>query len=162
MFLKSKRGVSEVVAYVLLISISFALAGMVFTWLKFYVTPHEEIKCDEGVSLIIREYNYNCSTKNLTLTLQNRGLFNFEGYIIRVNNRSSSDIGVYTLNKTGKPLLTGETQVISINSSLVDSTPQGSIEGDLKFVEVQPFQNKQGNYSVYCIDSISKFSLSCS
>ncbi len=105
----NKRGVSEVVGYVMLISISFVLAGMVYTWLKFYVAPEEEIKCDAGVSLTIRSYTYNCDTGSLNLSVQNRGLFDVDGYVVRVNNRSAeSGIGVYTLNRTGKSLPTGE------------------------------------------------------
>jgi hypothetical protein len=156
MFNKRKRGLSEIVAYVLLISISLAIAGSVFSWLKFYTSPSNEINCEEGVSLTIRNYVYNCSSQGLNLTIQNNGLFDIDGYIIRVNNISStSKIGILTLNRTGAPIQTEESHLdsyLEINRT---------IKGTIYFVEVQPILN-QSNSIVYCKDKISRQSLSCS
>ncbi|VVB80261.1 Uncharacterised protein [uncultured archaeon] len=157
-----KRAVSEIVAYVLLISISLSLAGMVYVWLKDYVPSENGLaECEENVGLVIRDYNYSCATKSLNLTIENKGLFDVDGYIIRVNNLTLAKLGLYTLNRTGKPLAAGE--VYSDYYSLVNQTdeiPHKNISGYLTFVDVQPFLKKNGK-NVYCSNYISKQSLSC-
>ena len=162
----NKRGVSEIVSYVLLISITFIIAGMVYSWLTFYVTPGKETKCEEGVSLTLRSYYYNCTTKALNLTLQNRGLFDIDGYIIRVGNQSNSEIGVYSLNKTGKILNTSEVYVdIYVNSSHLDSISttsniQKNVTGNISFIEIQPYEI-QDESTVFC-ESVVKQKMECS
>jgi len=154
-----KKGVSEIVSYVLLISITFAVAGLVYSWLMFYVTPGKETKCDEGVSLTIRGYNYNCINKSLNLTIQNRGLFDVDGYLIRVNNQSGSDIGVYILNSTGKRMNTSEvyTDVYSESNKLSGSK---ILKGTIKFIEIQPFVRQNGTSEIYC-ESVAKQVIVC-
>jgi hypothetical protein len=157
--LANKKGVSEIVSYVLLISITFGIAGMVYAWLVYYVTPGEEIKCDEGIALTIRSYNYDCATKALNLSLQNRGLFDVDGYIIRLNNNSKAELGVYTLNKTGTNISTGTTLTYYYsNSSNLESNKR--MMGNMTFIEVQPFTKQRGNLTVYC-DNVVKQKVSC-
>ena len=96
--MKNKKAISEVVGYVLLISITIALSVLVFGWLKFYVNIGETEKCPEGVSLVIR--SYNCSTDfggRIAIVLQNKGLFNVAGFSLKVNDASNATIGVYEL-----------------------------------------------------------------
>lgn len=153
----NKKALSEVVGYVLLISISLALAGMVYTWLTYYVTPGQEVFCDEDVSVVIRDFNYSCGSNSLNLTLQNRGLFNVDGYIVRVNNKSGAQNGVYVINKTGQELKVGQA-VSNFFSPVKDvSSPQEIIR--LTIVEVQPIMVKQG--VVVVCNHVSKQSLSC-
>ncbi len=157
--LNNKRGVSEIVSYVLLISITFIIAGVVYSWLMFYITPGKETKCDEGVSLTIRGYNYDCITKRLNLTIQNRGLFDVEGYLIRVNNQSGTDIGIYTLNSTGKSLNTSEVYV----DTYVDSSKLKDnkiLKGAIKFIEIQPFVKQNGTSEIYC-ENVAKQVIVC-
>ncbi|MEI7719167.1 MAG: archaellin/type IV pilin N-terminal domain-containing protein [archaeon] len=162
----NKKGVSEIVSYVLLISITFIIAGMVYSWLTFYVTPGKETKCEEGVSITLRSYVYNCTTKAFNLTLQNRGLFDIDGYIIRVGNQSDSEIGVYTINKTGKILNTSEVYTdVYINSSHLDSldatnTLQKNMTGNISFIEIQPFEIQE-SARVFC-ESVVKQKVVCS
>jgi len=157
----NKKAVSEIVSYVLLISITFAISGIVYSWLVFYVTPGEEIKCDDGVSLTIRNYEYNCSTKQLNLTLQNRGLFNFDGYIIRVNNQTGSNIGVYSLIKTGKQInTTQEYKDVYANSSILNDS-RVVLGGNISFIEIQPFIVQKKNLIVYC-EKVAEQRIACS
>jgi len=163
--ISNKKGVSEIVAYVLLISISFAIAAMVYSWLTFYVTPAKEIKCDEGVSLTIRGVTYNCTSKSLNITLQNRGLFDVDGYKIRVNNKSGADIGVYMINATGVPVKASngtysgviyDYYAMAIKTDAAVSKP---IAGNLTFIEVQPYSIIEGE-TIAC-DTIAKQIISC-
>lgn len=158
--IQDKKGVSEIVSYVLLISITFAISGMIYAWLVFYVTPGQEIKCDEGISLTIRSYFYNCTLNTFNITLQNRGLFDIDGYVIRVNNQTGSKIGVYTLNKSGTNISTGMTY--ADNYSNVGNLAGGKfLGGSIKFIEVQPFTKQNGNLTVYC-DNIAEQEIVCS
>ena len=82
---KQKRGVSIVIGYVLLIGLAVVMGGFLYIWMKSYV-PTEALECPEGTSLIIKEYNYNCSDARINITLKNNGRFNVSGYFIYVSN----------------------------------------------------------------------------
>lgn len=158
--INNKRGVSELVSYVLLISITFAIAAIVYSWLMFYVTPAEELKCDDGVALNIRSTVYNCTTKSLNITLQNRGLFSVDGYKVRVNNRTDADIGVYTINRTGRAMNTSA--LISdyyVHANVTDGGA-ASIKGNLTFIEIQPYKIIE-NQTIVC-DSVARHNVVCS
>jgi hypothetical protein len=158
--INNKLALSEVVGYVLLISMSLALAGAVYAWLMYYVTPGQEVSCDEDVAVIIRDFNYSCASGSLNLTLENRGMFNVAGYTVRVNNRTGAKNGVYTINKTGQALKVGQI-VFDYYSPINDQStfPVSAISGDLTIVEVQPIMIK--NNVVIACEQVSKQSLSC-
>ncbi len=78
-----KRGVSPIVAYVLLIIIGLALSSMVYIYLKNYL-PSEEAECPADTSLIISNVLCSVDRKNITVTLSNRGLFNVSGAFVRL------------------------------------------------------------------------------
>ena len=80
----NKRGVSIVVGYVLLITIVIAIAGIVYSWLRWYVTPGEDISCPDGVSLVIKEYE--CVGDILNLTIKNKGRFSFDGFVVFISS----------------------------------------------------------------------------
>jgi len=84
----SKKGISEIISYVMLLSLALTMAGGVFAYLKFYAqNPFPEEKCPD-VSAIIREYN--CSNGILNLTVQNKGRFDLDGYTIKINNGTNA------------------------------------------------------------------------
>ena len=158
-----KKGVSEIVSYVLLISITFAIAGMVYAWLIFYVTPGKETKCDEGISLTIRSYKYNCTASGnpLNVTIQNRGLFNFDGYVVRLGTDKDSSIGIFILNKTGRGMSTGEVYSDYYkDSTRSDEIVKKTLSEKITFIEIQPYTN-QSNLPVYCA-SVAKQKINCS
>ena len=99
---KSKRGVSEMVAYVLLIIIAISLSVLVYAWLKNAVWKQPK-ECSEDVSLTISDYACNTTNKEIILTLQNNGLFNINGFLLRISNTTnSSKVYDLTNNNTGK------------------------------------------------------------
>jgi hypothetical protein len=97
---KNKRGLSEVISYILLIAISIAMSVAVYSWLKTYV-PTESVNCDDGTSIFIKNISYDCSGKTLTLTVQNNGKFGIDGYFIHVSNNPSPD-ALATVDISGK------------------------------------------------------------
>jgi len=99
----NKKAVSEIVSYVLLIVIALSLAAGVYTFLKSSVpnTDNEREKCPEDTSMYVSDYE--CSTtetdKILTLTFENKGLFNVDGFIITATDNPNA-LAATMLNTT--------------------------------------------------------------
>ena len=87
--LNNKRGLSEVVGYVLLIGVAIALSIMVYYFINSYLPKQTTSDCPEGLSIIIYEYSCDASQSRLNLTLQNKGLFDIDGFIIKAANDSN-------------------------------------------------------------------------
>lgn len=83
-----KRGISEVVSYVLLIVVAITISAIVFAFLKLYV-PKEKPECKEGINLIIENVTCvfdedNQLNNRILITLQNRGLFKVDKAYLRI------------------------------------------------------------------------------
>lgn len=133
----NKRGLSEVVAYVMLISMALALSGIIYAWLKTTATTQPNEKCDENIALILKDYNcsYEGDKINLNLRLKNQGLFSVEGYLIRVSTDEGSKIADITLDKTGSKI--GPTEEISVSYNITVEN-----EKQVTLIDLQPFQFK--------------------
>ncbi|MEK6918813.1 MAG: archaellin/type IV pilin N-terminal domain-containing protein [Nanoarchaeota archaeon] len=81
----NKKGLSEVVGYVLLIAIAISLSIVVYSFMKSYVPKESTSDCPSGTSMIIADYKCDTTKKVLNLTLQNKGLFDIDGFIIRIS-----------------------------------------------------------------------------
>ena len=99
---KNKKGVSEMVAYVLLIIIAISLSVLVYAWMKNSIWKQPK-ECPGDVSLTISDYTCDTTNKKIILTLQNNGLFNINGFLARISNTTNS-AKVYELknNNTGR------------------------------------------------------------
>jgi hypothetical protein len=95
---KSKRGVSIMIGYILLVSLAVVMGGVMYVWMKSYV-PQEEIACPEGVSLTVPSYSYNCSTQILNLSIRNNGRFDVAGYYIKAAIDPNQRIATKDLTK---------------------------------------------------------------
>ena len=88
MFANNKRGISELIAYVLLITLAIAMAAAAWVFLKPYAEkPLPEEECPESINVILA--NYSCHDGKIDLELENRGLFKITGIKLRVINDSS-------------------------------------------------------------------------
>ncbi|MFH1607758.1 MAG: hypothetical protein ABIA78_01360 [archaeon] len=94
---KSKKAISIMIGYVLLISFAVIIGVIVFQWLKTYV-PRESLECSEGTSLFIKDYDYDCILNTLDLTITNNGRFNIGGYFIKATNSSEQELATYDLS----------------------------------------------------------------
>lgn len=102
---KNKRGVSEVVGYILLISIAVAMSVIVYAWLKSYV-PKEPLECPGDVSLMIKEIN--CSIDGiLEINFRNNGKFSVYAYTIKFAKDPSKSIATDSLAKAFVEFSTG-------------------------------------------------------
>lgn len=86
--MKNKKGVSVVIGYILLMSVSIVMSIVVYQWLKTYV-PKEALNCPDGTSLFIK--NIVCEGGTLTLTIKNNGRFGIAGYFIHASTSSNPD-----------------------------------------------------------------------
>ena len=98
----NKRGISEVVSYVLLIVIAMGLAAIVYTFLKVYV-PKEKPECKEGINIIVNDVSCINDGSNyiLQLVLENKGLFEINKAYLRIGRDAASykeDIGSNPIN----------------------------------------------------------------
>ncbi len=92
---KNRRGVSEIIGYILLIAIVVVISIFVYQWLKTYV-PQGALTCPDGVSVAV-EYNYSCTENTLSLNVQNEGVFSIAGYFIHASNDSTQEIATIDL-----------------------------------------------------------------
>jgi len=104
----NKKGLSEIIAYVLLIVVAISLSLLVYAWLKGQM-PGKTEQCPEGINLVIEDYS--CSGGVINLTLRNKGLFVLEGIIIKASDTIeglaicplTKDDGYYHFKNSLKP-----------------------------------------------------------
>src|SRR3990172_5921590 len=89
--LKSKKGVSVIIGYLLLVVFAFIISVAIYSWLKTYV-PGEALNCPDGVSLYIKQAGFNSTSRILNATIRNNGRFDVAGYFIHATNNSSQQI----------------------------------------------------------------------
>ncbi len=85
MLRRNKKGISEILGYVLLILVAVGIAGAVFSFLRASI-PKEKVECPDGISLIVKEFK--CAGNYLNITLENRGLFSADGALIKIGSFS--------------------------------------------------------------------------
>lgn len=90
-----KKGVSELIGYILLISFVLITSVLVYTWMKTYV-PRPIPQCPEGVSIFIKEIE--CNNSLMKITLRNNGRFDIAGYFIRATNSTNQTIATIDLS----------------------------------------------------------------
>ncbi len=141
-----KKAVSELIAYVLLVTLGIALSVVVYTWLKSYAAPSQLKTCPDGISLVIQDYS--CLSNNITINLSNKGLFKINGYIFRINNEtdvSGDPIGL-PVNLVAMVTLTNPLNPGEITSH---SWPYKAKYGRIVEMEIQPFR-LDGTKKILC------------
>jgi len=141
----------------LLIGISVAMAGAVFTWLRFSVqNPLPQESCPD-ISIII--YNYSCNTaaKSITLNVQNRGLFNVSGFAAKMNDRSENETGG---SIAGKYFLSPKQNETSIGPAEIKEFIFHYILSQIKQIELEPFIGGGTNITL-CEKAILKQRIDC-
>lgn len=92
----NKRGISVMIGYVLLITFAIVMSVVVYNWMESYV-PKEKVKCEDGVSLIVK--NYNCDSSELNITLLNNGRFSLAGFVIHGKENETAEIATIDLSE---------------------------------------------------------------
>ncbi len=155
---KSKKGISEVVSYTLLIIISVALVLIVFSFLKVYIPKFQTPECPSEVNIAVQ--NVSCSASDqgspgeVSLILVNKGFFTVDAVYVRFREpeRTIKAIIDYFNETEIKP---GET--ISIPTAVSADI----IVGEGYTLEVQPsIYTDEGELAV-CEKSVVKQKVSC-
>ena len=95
MLFQDKRGISVIIGYILLVTIAIVMGVIVYSWMKSYV-PSEDIKCPDGVSLVIEKSK--CLSGVLNLTIKNSGRFSVAGYFIYGTNSTTQELATKNLS----------------------------------------------------------------
>jgi len=94
-----KKGVSDVLGYILLISFAIFMSFLVYQGLKTYV-PVKALECPDGVSIFVQSVSCNLTEGgapdvgpyDLRLTIKNNGRYNIAGYFIHASNNSNKTV----------------------------------------------------------------------
>lgn len=95
---KSKKGISIIIGYVLLVTFAIIIGVIVYRWMKTYV-PQEDPSCPDGSTLFIESSNYDCDTNILTFKIINNGNYDMGGYFIYGSDRQGSEIAPLDLTR---------------------------------------------------------------
>ena len=118
--MKNKKGLSIVISYILLIAISIVMSVIVYQWLKTYI-PAQSLQCDQGTSLFITDYNYDCTKSLLNITVENNGKFSINGYFIHVSNKSGEELP--SIDISNDIIYGGNYSLNSVMFSLFEDNP---------------------------------------
>ena len=126
--IKSKKGVSPVIGWILLVGLAITLAGVVTVWMKSTATETAErmtisvgtdIQCSD---VSINAYEYQGGIKCNTTNLINRGYFAIEAVRVRVIGDVQDIFFPDILNPAeNKTLMPGENISINLNISNLPS-----------------------------------------
>ena len=95
----NKKGVSEVIGYILLVSFAIIMSIIIYQGLKTYV-PVKAQECPDGVSILIKEALCTLNTDgtyNLSLTIKNNGRYNIAGYFIHATDGPNKTVATFPL-----------------------------------------------------------------
>lgn len=131
---KNKKAVSTMIEYVLLIVIAISLSAIVYVWLKNYIpkTPNE---CSEDISLVVSDYN--CTDKKMTLIIVNKGNFNVDGYIFRIQNRDNGPF--YEIRNKENEL---KLPVFKVENYFFNLTAQTTLKPNEEYSQIFDYSSK--------------------
>ena len=164
---KSKKAVSVIIGYVLLVTFAVIIGVIVYQWMKTYV-PQEDLNCPDGVSIFIEDYSYDCSSKILIINFKNNGKFNIGGYFIHATSSPEQELATIDLSKNNTDttsVIVGSTGIkfglIGIDNSLKPNdveTERYNLTGTVNIysIEILPIRwqkEKNRNILVSCKDT---------
>ena len=143
---QDKRAVSEVIGYVIIISLAIIISVAVFVWFKSYV-PTDSLKCPDGVSLFVESTNLD-ESGILNITIKNNGLFSVGGYFIKAKVSPNDKIPMLDLSSyidSGGVLLGNSVKLPGVGNSFPPGSRVSntfnltSLSTNFSSVEVIPF-----------------------
>jgi len=159
--IQNKRGVSEMIAYVILIAIAIGLAIAVFSWLKDYANITPKIDCKPGTSIILGDYNCSAEGRTFTVNIKNNGMFDVNGIFMMVGNNSQRQ-------PTTRLTAVGEGQggssgyyigKINVSENQTISFLKSYSLNEIQIVQIQPFILDAKRKKILCEQGIIKENL---
>jgi len=160
LLISNKKGISNIIGYVILISITISLSILVYNWLSFYVQEDTTPKCPDGISISIEDYS--CSPSMISIKLKNRGRFSIDGYIMKVHDDINAELGMYEVSTTlfsNENLIDEKFKPENIFYKTEDLSKLDLSKLDLSQVtllEIQPIYFSSQNKIIYCPEVITK------
>ena len=166
-FQMNKKGISEMIGYVLLISIAIVISVFVYTWLKTYV-PQQNLECPEDVSFLVE--GAVCEGSELNITLRNNGLFDIGGYAIHATTDPTQELSTFDLSPYVIGYINGSNLILfgSGNSLSVDNSTKNKFNLDgraIYSIEVIPIRYQEYDAKtrlVICSNAKIKEEVACS
>lgn len=164
--IQNKKAVSLLVSYVILISIVLAMSSLVYAWIKARADkPFAEESCPKDLSLILVSSPCSVSgyTNTMNITVQNKGLFNIHGYIIKSSKDAEGMAGKSSFELCEKDE-DGCANIIEFPEVLKANEKNSNLfdyKEDIMQIEIEPFIKKEGD-NVYCEKSIITAKPKCS
>jgi hypothetical protein len=84
-----KKGISEMISYVLLMSMVIFISVAVYIWVKSLADVGPPVTCPEGTSLVLNDYK--CVGGSINFTLKNNGRFTINGTILKITNSTGRE-----------------------------------------------------------------------
>ncbi|MFH1607853.1 MAG: hypothetical protein ABIA78_01845 [archaeon] len=109
---KNKKAVSIMIGYVLLVTFAVIIGAIVYQWVKTYV-PRDSLECPDETSLFIKDYTYNCSTNQLSLTFRNNGRFDIRGYFIHGTTSQEQELATQDLSQSHDKYTVGNSVIFN-------------------------------------------------
>lgn len=156
---RNKKGVSEIISYVILIIIAIGLGVLVYNFLILYASGGDIPECESDISIIIQ--NYSCrilGSQSIRVDVFNKGYFKVDAIFIRLGNESRKIRQQVNVDSEGliEPLNPGEGVSLFSNfgSDIVPSSGR-------YILEIEPAVKTPKGYSL-CSDAIITESIVCS
>lgn len=148
----NKKGISEIISYVILIAIAMGVSIGVFIWLKDFANVSPRIDCKEGTSLRLDEVT--CDAYQIKIKVKNNGNFNIDGFIIT----ASDDVNKLPIRKLlavyGPGEIPSPPGYYDFNSSLKPSDEPREISfakgGYIESIQIQPYIRDEKEKIVVC------------
>jgi hypothetical protein len=164
----NKKGVSEMISYVLLVIIAVSISALVYTYLKndicvFCPAP----ECREGTSIIVEDYWCDKTNLKINLTIYNKGLFNVTAVFIRFGKDNQSVKSQLNTGREQFPAQLAPGRSVMLNYSLSNPSISKAIRdmlssGDNNFeIEIQPAEIQKKVGLVPCKNAITAQNIVC-
>lgn len=161
----NKKGVSEMIGYVVLIAIAVSLSIAVFFYLKLYL-PDERPECEVDIKLTIDSVScvWNSPTNpnfvNINLNVTNRGLFKVEGAYIKIGDYNRAFREDLNPDLTLISSCNGATGILNPGEKFCKTYTYSPVPSIVQEVSVQPvvwIDNKP----VLCPNAVVTKSIAC-
>ena len=169
--INNKKAVSEIVSYMLLIMIALSLAVGVYSFMKFYVPSNDKgaETCPNDIALYL--VDYSCNQSIINLIIENKGMFNVDGFLIKGSNDSDM-IPIIALNSTNEKLLIyfppgfydfNTTEGTTLKPGITKSANFSYTElGNLARIAIQPYIfSEKIQDIVFCDNIITSYPKNC-
>ena len=125
---KQKKGVSPVIATVLLISIVVVLALIIFFWFRSF-TKEAVLKFDKNIELVCEDVAFSGSVSETTIVMSNDGNVPLADVRVKISGaggRKSVDLNLTEGVGVGKTITTENTDLSSAESILLIPVLRGT------------------------------------